>query len=55
MIFEGVEFTWMAECTTTVPIISIGGLAKRYLVPGWRVGWVIMYDKQNYLQKVCSC
>jgi tyrosine aminotransferase len=52
MIFEGVEFTWMAEVTDTVPIISIGGIAKRYLVPGWRLGWVVIYDKQNLLKHV---
>lgn len=28
-----------------VPIITSSGLGKQYLVPGWRVGWIIFHDK----------
>lgn len=28
-----------------VPIITASGLGKQYLVPGWRVGWIIFHDK----------
>lgn len=27
-----------------VPILTVGGLAKRYLVPGWRLGWILVHD-----------
>ena len=37
----------IASLTTTVPVLSCGGLTKRFLVPGWRMGWIIIYDKQN--------
>jgi tyrosine aminotransferase len=26
------------------PVISASGLAKQFLVPGWRVGWLVFYD-----------
>jgi len=25
-------------------VISVGGIAKQFIVPGWRAGWVVMYD-----------
>ncbi len=28
-----------------VPIIQASGLGKQYLVPGWRVGWLVFHDK----------
>lgn len=36
MVFEGHEFHALASLTDKVPILSCGGLAKKYLVPGWR-------------------
>jgi len=37
----------MASLTTTVPVLSCGGLTKRYLVPGWRLGWITIHDRQD--------
>lgn len=28
-----------------VPVITASGLAKQYLLPGWRVGWIVFHDK----------
>ncbi|EGC36283.1 hypothetical protein DICPUDRAFT_32147 [Dictyostelium purpureum] len=39
----------MASLTETVPVLSIGGIAKRFVVPGWRLGWVAIHDRQNIL------
>nr|KAJ3422811.1 hypothetical protein HK105_006249 [Polyrhizophydium stewartii] len=47
MVFKPHEFFPLATLTTTVPILSTGGLAKRYLVPGWRVGWVFVHDRDG--------
>ncbi|KAJ3280887.1 hypothetical protein HK104_000344 [Borealophlyctis nickersoniae] len=47
MAFEGHEFVPLASLTKTVPILTTGGLAKRYLVPGWRVGWIFVHDRHN--------
>ena len=52
MAFEPYVFHAMASLTTTVPILSVGGLAKKYLVPGWRVGWVLIHDRNNLFARV---
>lgn len=51
MVFEGVSHR-MARLTTEVPVISCGGLAKQYLVPGWRVGWICIHDRHDRLKEV---
>lgn len=40
-------FTPLYSLPSDVPIITIGGLAKRWLVPGWRVGWVVLHERQG--------
>ncbi|CAG9319067.1 unnamed protein product [Blepharisma stoltei] len=35
----------MGSLTDEVPVITIGALSKIFLVPGWRCGWIIVYDK----------
>ena len=32
-------------------MLSCGGLAKRWLVPGWRCGWVLIRDQNGVLDK----
>ena len=43
-VFEG-DFNPMHLYSGDVPVISVGGLAKEFIVPGWRVGWIILHDK----------
>jgi len=43
----GKKYVPMASLTTTVPVLSCGGLTKRYLVPGWRLGWITIHDRQD--------
>jgi len=52
MAFDGYTFHPLATLTTTVPILTIGGLAKRFLVPGWRVGWILIHDRNHILDGV---
>lgn len=40
MVFEGQRFVPLASLSKRVPVISVGGTAKRFMVPGWRLGWV---------------
>lgn len=35
-----------------VPILACGGLAKRFLVPGWRVGWISIHDDTGAFEHV---
>ncbi|KAL4234597.1 hypothetical protein ACF0H5_006238 [Mactra antiquata] len=46
-VFSGFDYHPMASLTDTVPILSCSGLTKRFLVPGWRLGWIVIYDKNN--------
>jgi len=43
----GNPFVSMGEFETDVPVFVLGGLAKRWLVPGWRVGWGLIHDRAN--------
>jgi len=44
----------MGQLSTKVPVLSCGGLAKRYICPGWRVGWIAMYDRNNAFEGIDS-
>ncbi|KAI8064583.1 tyrosine aminotransferase [Gongronella butleri] len=52
LVFEGNTFYPMASLTTEVPILSVGGLAKKWLVPGWRLGWIVVHDRNEVLRDV---
>lgn len=51
-VFEGFQYHSMASLTKEVPILSCGGLTKRFLVPGWRLGWIVIYDQNGVLSTV---
>jgi tyrosine aminotransferase len=38
-------------------VLSCGGLTKRYLVPGWRLGWIVIYDRNSIFEngQIRSC
>ena len=40
-------FTPLAAISETVPIITVSGLSKRFLLPGWRFGWILLHDPQG--------
>ncbi|MES1914291.1 MAG: hypothetical protein MHM6MM_006381 [Cercozoa sp. M6MM] len=52
MVFSGETFVPMASLTSEVPILSVGGLAKQFLVPGWRMGWVLIHDRHGRFAEV---
>lgn len=43
-VFPGVECVAVSAVARTVPVLSCGGLTKRFLVPGWRMGWIVVHD-----------
>ncbi len=49
MVFGGEVFHSLSVLSERVPILLCGGLAKRYMVPGWRVGWLVLCDRQGLL------
>jgi tyrosine aminotransferase len=41
----------LASLSEQVPILQVGGLAKQYMAPGWRIGWICMHDRFDRLAK----
>ncbi|KAL0968220.1 hypothetical protein UPYG_G00263970 [Umbra pygmaea] len=53
MVFPGCKYQSMASLSHDVPILACGGLAKRWLVPGWRLGWILIHDRnQNFGKEI---
>uniref|UniRef100_A0A8C4QL11 Tyrosine aminotransferase n=1 Tax=Eptatretus burgeri TaxID=7764 RepID=A0A8C4QL11_EPTBU len=49
LVFPGEEFISVAQLSRSVPVLACGGLAKRWLVPGWRVGWILIHDRDGIM------
>ncbi|XP_010666078.2 probable aminotransferase TAT2 isoform X2 [Beta vulgaris subsp. vulgaris] len=44
-------FVPMGAFGNITPIITLGSISKRWIVPGWRLGWLVTTDNQGILQK----
>jgi alanine-synthesizing transaminase len=42
LVLDGDEHVSIAALAPDVPVVTLNGLSKAYLVPGWRVGWGIV-------------
>lgn len=51
-VFPGNEYHSFSSLSKNVPILSCGGTTKRFLVPGWRLGWIIVNDRHGALGEV---
>lgn len=51
MVFSNHKYTPISSISKDVPVLTCSGLTKRFLVPGWRMGWIIIHDRQNVLAK----
>lgn len=40
--------------THDAPVFTVGGLSKMLSVPGWRVGWLLIYDKMQVCGEIKS-
>jgi tyrosine aminotransferase len=45
-------FISFGNATSTVPVICTGAISKIYCLPGWRLGWTIVYNNQGYFDDV---
>lgn len=53
-MFPGSRHIAVSSLSKNVPVLSCSGLTKRFLVPGWRTGWIIIHDRQNRLAEVAT-
>lgn len=52
LVYDGAVFHPMHTLTPRVPVITVDGIAKRWLVPGYRLGWLVVHDHHNVLADV---
>ncbi|EJW88459.1 tyrosine aminotransferase [Wuchereria bancrofti] len=52
MTYNGAEFHPIATLKPKVPILTCDSIAKRFLLPGWRLGWIIIHDRYAALQPI---
>ncbi|CAJ0598481.1 unnamed protein product [Cylicocyclus nassatus] len=52
LTYDGAVLYPIATLSPKVPIITCDGLAKRWMVPGWRLGWLIVHDRFRVLSEV---
>ncbi|XP_029653064.1 tyrosine aminotransferase-like [Octopus sinensis] len=51
IVFHDQTFHSMASLSTDVPVLTCSGIAKRFLVPGWRMGWIVINDRGGVFEK----
>ncbi|KAJ4958980.1 hypothetical protein NE237_026091 [Protea cynaroides] len=51
LIFGSKPFVPMGVFGSTVPVLTLGSLSKRWLVPGWRLGWFVVNDPTGILKE----
>jgi len=49
---DDAEFVSMGNMTKEVPIICTGAVSKIFALPGWRLGWTIVYNNGGYFDDV---
>ncbi|KAB1994107.1 hypothetical protein ES319_D13G076600v1 [Gossypium barbadense] len=51
LTFGSTPFVPMGIFGSIVPVLSLGSISKRWVVPGWRLGWLVTSDPNGILQK----
>ncbi|XP_024959707.1 probable aminotransferase TAT2 [Cynara cardunculus var. scolymus] len=50
LAFGSNPFVPMGVFGSTVPVLTLGSLSKRWIVPGWRLGWLVTADPNGILK-----
>ncbi|XP_057793351.1 nicotianamine aminotransferase A-like, partial [Salvia miltiorrhiza] len=51
IVFGSQEFIPMGIFGSLTPVLTVGSLSKRWLIPGWRLGWIAVSDPNRLLNK----
>ncbi|EOX99490.1 Tyrosine transaminase family protein, putative [Theobroma cacao] len=52
LTFGSTPFVPMAVFGSIVPVLTLGSISKRWIVPGWRLGWLVTSDPNGILRKL---
>ncbi|KAK3424398.1 hypothetical protein EUGRSUZ_F01171 [Eucalyptus grandis] len=58
LAFGDTPFVPMGRYGRIVPVLTLGSLSKRWIVPGWRLGWFVTSDPSGMFRKPkvsCAC
>ncbi|KAK3446084.1 hypothetical protein EUGRSUZ_A01840 [Eucalyptus grandis] len=50
LAFGDTPFVPMGVFASITPVLTVGSLSKRWIVPGWRLGWVATNDPNGFLK-----
>ncbi|XP_065874602.1 nicotianamine aminotransferase 1-like isoform X1 [Euphorbia lathyris] len=51
LAFGSNPFVPMGVFGSIVPVLTLGSISKRWIVPGWRLGWLVAADPNGILKK----
>ncbi|CAK9144939.1 unnamed protein product, partial [Ilex paraguariensis] len=51
LTFGSNPFVPMGVFGSIAPVITVGSISKRWIVPGWRLGWLVTNDPNDILKK----
>ncbi|KAL5989467.1 zinc-finger protein [Asimina triloba] len=51
LTFGNNPFVPMGTFKSVVPVLTLGSISKRWIVPGWRLGWLVANDSHGVLKE----
>ncbi|KAJ6838539.1 nicotianamine aminotransferase A-like isoform X1 [Iris pallida] len=51
LTFGNTPFVPMGTFGQIVPVLTLGSISKRWMVPGWRLGWMVICDPNGVLKE----
>nr|CAB3491760.1 unnamed protein product [Digitaria exilis] len=51
LTFGEKKFVPMGVFGSVVPVLTLGSISKRWVVPGWRLGWIVTNDPNGVLHR----